>query len=290
MFSGRLSASEIDTWLDLLQNTSKTVYEDRKIAKAFLHLEESITFVSSLENEIIGGTSIYRDKTRLGMVLTSVAVKKEFRNTAAYQIVKSSLPFFKTVAIRDADALVALEDSLKPIGFPLSLELDLWVGDVIKRIGFEETGILHHCTFKIKEPVENNPFIWDKEKSTDKARELIWEQGKPMGLTNSLVWTSLDFSKKEKSLVIAVEDDQTVGVAGFWKLADTLCVSPLVTDPKILNWDSVAESIVAEAIQKGVQHIDIPLIGKGQQELIRALEKWCSCLSCRNLSLLRKSL
>ena len=98
------------------------------------------------------------------------------------------------------------------------------------------------------------------------------------------------FSIKENNLVIVVEDNQTVGVAGFWKLADTICVSPLVTDPMKLGWESVAESIVSEAIQRGARHIDIPLVGNGQIELIRALEKWCICLNCRNLSLLRKSL
>jgi hypothetical protein len=79
-------------------------------------------------------------------------------------------------------------------------------------------------------------------------------------------------------------------VAGFWNLPDKLCVTPFVTEPEKMGWDVVAESLVVEATRTGVKHIDVPLIGEGQREIIRALEKWCNRSSCRKLSLLRKPL
>ena len=124
MFNGRLNKDEVDTWLELLNRISESGYRDRGLARTFLQLEDSITFVSSLEDKIIGGTSIYKDKTRFAMILTSVVVDKQYRESATYQIVKSSLPFFKTVAIRDVDALVAHDIGLNNLGFPLNLELD----------------------------------------------------------------------------------------------------------------------------------------------------------------------
>jgi len=144
MFNGRLEKGQVDSWLNLLEETSELDYRTHALAKSFLHLPESISFASSLEGKIIGGTSIYRDRSRLAMVLASIAIRQEFRESAAYQIIKSSLPFFKTVAIRDVDALVALEAGRGALGFPLSLELDSWTAEIIKRMGFTETDMLHH--------------------------------------------------------------------------------------------------------------------------------------------------
>ena len=290
MFNGRLNKDEVDTWLNLLNETSESGYKDHELARAFLMLQESITFVSSLENRIIGGTSIYRDRTRLAIVLTSVAVDNEFRESASYQIIKSSMPFFKTVAIRDVDALVSHDGSRNTLGFPLSLELDTWIVDIIKRIGFSEVGDLEHYTFVIDDVIKEEPISWTREVNAEEVRELIWDQSKPMGLTNSLVWLSRDFAFNSNCLETITVDGQTVAVAGFWKLSNALCVSPFVTNPMKLSWDLMAKSLIFEAVRRGVKHIELPLVGEGQRDLIQALENKCSISSCRKLSLLRKPL
>jgi len=290
MFNGRLNKDEVDTWLDLLNNASESSYKDRNLAKDFFMLQESITFVSSIEDQIIGGTSIYKDKTRLAMVLTSVAVNKEFRESAVYQIIKSSLPFFKTVAIRDVDAIVSLDGSKNTVEFPLNLELESWVVDVIKRIGFEEVGILKHCSFEIDKETKETPLDWSKEVNFEEIRELIWDQSKPMGLTNSLIWLARDFAESRNCLVTAIVEGKIAAVAGFWKLSDAFCISPLVTDPIKLSWDLIAESLVAEAAKRDTTRIEMPLIGEGQTNLIKELKNRSSGFSCRKLSLLRKPL
>ncbi|MFW9834595.1 MAG: hypothetical protein ACFFEK_11405 [Candidatus Thorarchaeota archaeon] len=290
MFNMRLNKDEVDTWLELLNRTGESGYRNRGLARSFLQLEDSITFVSTLEDKIIGGTSIYKDKTRLAMVLTSVVVDKQYRESAAYQIIKSSLPFFKTVAIRDVDVLVAQGIGVNKLGFPLSLELDPWVEDVIKRIGFKKVGILEHCRFEIIKEPEKNPLVWSGNGNLNQIREHIWDQSKVMGLTNSFVWTACNFANWSNKLWVAVNENQMSAVAGFWPLADTLCISPLVFDSEILNWEQVAKSLVVEARQRNMTHIDLPLIGDGQIEIIRALEKWCNHSYCRKLSLLRKPL
>jgi hypothetical protein len=290
MFNGRLNREEMDTWLQLLRETSDYGYNDYNLAKAFLLLPESISFVSSLENKIIGGTSIYRDRTRLAMVLASVAIDRNYRNDAAYQIIKSSLPFFRTVAIREVDALVPLDENETTFGFPLSLVLDSWVVDIIKRIGFVHVANIKYCSFEIKEEVEEKSINWTKENDMDKVRELIWNQCKPMGLTNSLIWLAHDFAIDRESLMTVTIKGQTVAAAGFWNLPDALYVSPFVTNPDSLDWSLVAESLIAEALGKGLKNIRLPLIGEGQQGLITALEEKSSYSSCRKLSLLRKPL
>ena len=290
MFNGRLNKDEVDTWLDLLDETSESGFKDRELAKAFLMLQESITFVSSLESRIIGGTSIYRDRTRLAMVLASVAVNMEFRDSATYQIIKSSMPFFKTVAIRDVDALVSHGKNKNHLGFPLSLELDSWISDIIKRIGFSEVGTLYHYTLTIEREIKEKTINWTGGFNSEEVRELIWDQSKPMGLTNSLVWLARDFALNRNCLAAASVDEQIAAVAGFWNVEDALCVSPLVSDPEKIGWDIVAESLIGEAMARGLKQIELPLIGEGQTRLIKTLERMCSVSSCRKLSLLRKPL
>jgi hypothetical protein len=290
MFNGRLDKRQVDAWLDLLEETSEVDYRDHSLAKLFLHLPESITFASSLEGKIIGGTSIYRDRSRLAMVLASVAIRQEFRESAAYQIIKSSLPFFKTVAIRDVDALVALEAGRRALGFPLSLELDSWTVEVIKRMGFTETDVLYHLSIIIDSEIYEKPIRWQSSCNRDDVRELIWDKSKATGLTNSCVWLAHDFASSTKRLICVYEENELAAVAGFWNLSDTLCITPIVTDSKSIDWSLLAESLITEATDRGVGRIEIPLIGKGQLALIRALENLGCRYSCRDLSLLRKKL
>ncbi|MFW9838124.1 MAG: hypothetical protein ACFFE7_11445 [Candidatus Thorarchaeota archaeon] len=290
MFNGRLSKDQVEVWLKILRETSETSYKNHNLAKSFLLLPESITFVSSLENKIIGGTSIYRDKTRLAMVLASVAVEKEFRDSAAFQIIKSSLPFFKTVAIRDVDALVSRDGSTNPLSFPLSLELDPWATEILKRIGFLKIANLEHWSFTLDKSIDKTPLAWTEEVNSDEVRELIWDQSKPMGLTNSLVWLARDFSVEMNCLVTIERNGKTEAVVGFWKLSDRFCIYPVVSDPERLSWERLADALIAMALESGMTKIELPLVGEGQGNLAQALENKSHQSSCRKLSLLRKPL
>lgn len=289
MFNGRLNKNESNIWLDLLEETSGSKLKDRELAKRFLDLPESISFVSSVDKIIIGGTTIYRDRTRLSMVLVSVAVKETFRGSATYQIVKASLPFFRTVAIRDVDVLISSDGSGDMIGFPLSLEVDSWSKSVIERAGFEKVANIGQYSFDIKKR-EVTDFNWDQEPNVDGAKELIWDQSKPLGLTNSLVWVARDFAEARRNLVTHTTDGNVHAVAGLWSTGDSLTITPLVTDPEAKDWNQVAEALVSEGIRLGVKRIHLPIIGTGQTGLIEELEKISEPSSSRELSLMRKSL
>jgi hypothetical protein len=289
MFNGRLNKNESDLWLDLLRETNAAKMKDHSLALRFLQMPESISFVSSVANNVIGGTTIYRDRTRLSMVLVSVAVKEPYRETATYQIVKASLPFFKTVAIRDVDVLISTEEGTDPIGFPLSLEVESWTRNVLERAGFQEAARIGQHSFTIKEG-NYHPFRWDNEPFVERAKELVWDLSKPLGLTNSPVWVARDFAFACKNLVTYTVNDSVVAVAGLWATAKSLVVSPIVTDPEILDWSQVAEAIAAEGTKMGIRKIQLPLVGRGQVGLIEELEKISTTSSSRELSLMRKAL
>jgi hypothetical protein len=289
MFNGRLNKNESHIWLDLQQETNPSKVKDEALALQFLQMPESISFVSSVANNIIGGTTIYRDRTRLSMVLVSVAVKEAYRDTATYQIVKASLPFFKTVAIRDVDILISNEDIMDPVGFPLSFEVESWAREVIERAGFEEVAKIGQHSFKFREG-NYHPFRWDSDPKEERAKELIWDMSKPLGLTNSLVWVAQDFAMASKNLVTYTINERVVAVTGLWSTHDSLVVTPLVTDPEILEWSQVAEAIAAEGAKMGVERVELPLVGPGQIGLVEELEKISTASTTRELSLMRKSL
>ncbi|MGY5864478.1 MAG: hypothetical protein RTV41_07720 [Candidatus Thorarchaeota archaeon] len=289
MFNGRLSKNESEIWFDLLQETSDSKLGDRSLGMKFLQLPESISFVSSVDKKIIGGTTIYRDRTRLSMVLVSVAVSETFRDTATYQIIKASLPFFKTVAIRDVDVLVSTDESPDLIGFPLSLEMESWTLGMIERAGFSEVAKIGQYSFNVKQG-NYSPLKWDSKPQKEMAKELIWNQSKPMGLTTSLVWVARDFAAAYGNLMTYTVDDSVAVVAGLWSTGDSLVVTPFVSDPEVLHWSQVAEAFVAECTNLGKERIQLPIIGSGQVGLIDELEKRSNSSSSRELSLMRKPL
>ena len=290
MFNARLRKSEIDAWLNLLDSTSETDVRNRYLAERFLLLSESITFGSFVENKIIGGTSIYRDRTRSAMVLAAVAVSKDYRESASFQIIKSSMPFFKTVAIRDVDVLMPQSDEPNKLGFPLSFDLEPWTKDIIQRIGFSEVDVLKHCSFSVEPDSSDKPIGWNKKINEEESNELIWDQSKPMGLTNSLVWLARNFALANRNLEALTVDEHIAAVAGFWKIDDTLCVLPIVSDPLRIGWEDLAAKLLIEARRRKTRYMDLSLLGEGQKDLIQSLEEFCSLTSCRKLSLLRKQL
>ncbi|MFW9840612.1 MAG: hypothetical protein ACFFES_06910 [Candidatus Thorarchaeota archaeon] len=289
MFNGRLNKNESHIWLDLLQETNSRKVNDPSLALQFLKMPESISFVSSVADNIIGGTTIYRDRTRLSMVLISVAIKEAYREAATYQIIKASLPFFKTVAIRDVDILISNDEIEDPIGFPLSFEVDAWTRNLLERAGFEEVTKISQYSFDFRQG-NYHPLMWDNEPKEEKAKELIWDTSKLLDLTNSLVWVARDFALAQKSFVTYTVNDKVSAVAGFWSTSNSLVVSPLMADPKVVDWSQVAEAIAAEGTKIGVNRVQLPLLGSGQAGLIEECEKISTKSSRRELSLMRKSL
>ncbi|MCK4568407.1 MAG: hypothetical protein KAU48_13965, partial [Candidatus Thorarchaeota archaeon] len=71
LFNRRLSRSELNTWIHLVESQTDIGCLNREMASNFLKLQETLSFVSSVNDEIIGGTAIYIDRTRLGMILAS---------------------------------------------------------------------------------------------------------------------------------------------------------------------------------------------------------------------------
>ncbi|MHA1136230.1 MAG: hypothetical protein ACTSSE_07070 [Candidatus Thorarchaeota archaeon] len=293
MFNRRLSKSELDIWIDLLRNKTDFGYMTRELATSFLSHQDTMCFVSSVQKKIVGGTVIFRDRIRLGMVLASVAVNNEFREQVAYSVIKSSLPFFKTVAIRDVDALIPDDPSERRFGFPISLELDPWTKDVLRRIGFEEKNTLYAYTLTIKEGKETNQSKskWDSKLDLDKTKKLIWDSNKATGLVNSHIWTALEFARNQRTLrTLSVEDSLKL-VFSFSVSGTKLIINFLVSDEDFIELGVASRLIVQTIRESKVDSVRFPLVGKGQTELIRAIsDELGGFLKRRSMTLMRKPL
>jgi len=290
MFNRRLSKSELDIWMELVENETEYGCLSREHASSFLSLEDTISFVSSVEEEIIGGTVIYRDRTRLGMVLASVVAKNEFRETGAYSIIKSSLPFFKTVAIRDVDALVPDDPTEKRLGFPGTLELDYWTRKVLERIGFENQCELY--TYRISIDAETSKSgrnkQWDPQPNLEGAKNLIWDMSKAIGMTNSFIWTAFDFAAKQGRLRTITPEDSTKLVTSIYNLNKTAIISLLISDDDVAMASKQIVRMIHESV---VDTVVFPLVGKGQSDLIQAItDELGGSLKRRSMTLMRRHL
>ncbi|MCK5265517.1 MAG: hypothetical protein KAR03_07910 [Candidatus Thorarchaeota archaeon] len=293
LFNRRLSKSELNTWISLVESQTDSGCMNRALAADFLELEDTLSFVSSVDDEMIGGTAIYKDRTRLGMILASVAVKKEFREISAYSIIKSSLPFFRVVAIRDIDALIPDDTSKERLAFPGSFELDLWTKSVLERIGFEEKSKLFSYSIPLQgenqqRHVENK---WDSHTNIENAKKLIWDSSKTAGMTNSLVWTAFDFAVNQGNLRSVTLKDSMKLVTSIYYSGKTAIIGLIISDDDFTE-DGMASSLVAEMIREtDAEKLILPLIGDGQDKLIEALaDELGGSLKRRSMTLMRKQL
>jgi hypothetical protein len=293
MFNRRLSKSEINTWIHLVESQTDIGCLNREMASNFLKLQETLSFVSSVHDEIIGGTAIYRDRTRLAMILASVAVKKEFREISAYNIIKSSLPFFRTVAIRDIEALIPDDSSVDRLAFPGSLELDPWTRTVLRRIGFEENSKLfsYSITIQGENPQKQVENVWDSHADIKNAKKLIWDSSKTVGLTNSHIWTAFDFAVDQNTLrTVSLEDSMKL-VTSIYYSGKTAIIGLLISDDDFTD-DGRASRMIAEMVRNSdAENLILPLIGDGQNNLIAAVaDELGGSLKRRSITLMRKRL
>jgi hypothetical protein len=262
------------------------------MASSFLRLPETIAFLSTIEDRIIGGTAIFKDKIRLGMVLCSVSIDPSYREKSAFHVIKTSLPFMKTIAVRDVDALIAEESNEAGIGFPASLELDAWMLKVLEKIGFQQVGTIGSYTLECDSQLaaKSKESIWDSETSFEGVKQLVWSQSKSAGLTTSLVWAAIGLAANRGKLRTYSVNGAVKVVTIIDRLNDVALVEMLIVDPDSSE-DFAVNSIISDLSGNGTKNLLLPLVGEGQKHLVGLFaEKIGASQQRRSLKLLRKNL
>jgi len=292
MFNRRLRGQEIEEWLKLVENFTDKGCIERNLANSYLQLPETIAFISSINEEIIGGTAIYRDRIRLGMVLSFVAISARFRETSAYHIIKTSLPFMKTVAIRDVDAIVVDDASKTGIGFPASLGLDSWIREILEKIGFVPIGKIWSYTLERKDftTLILTEKKWDAEPNLEGAKQLIWSRCKAEGLATSTIWNALDFAMNREVLKTYSVSGSTLIAVSIDHIGEASLLGLLMVDPECSSTDAVNQ-IATELCGEQKLKIHLPLIGENQRAIVKTLsEQLGGSLKEQSMTLMRKCL
>jgi hypothetical protein len=292
LFNRRLREEEIKSWIDLVNQDTSSGCISNELASSFLRLPETIAFVSTIDDDIVGGTAIFRDRVRLGMVLSSVAIRGAYRESSAYHVIKTSLPFMKTAAIRDVDAIISRDPTETSIGFPASLELDIWMFDILEKMGFKQVGRIWSNTLEcnMDSQVGSKERRWDHRPNLEGAKQLIWSQGKAAGLTTSLIWATLDFAFNRGTLRTYSIDGSTRIAASIDRINETALVGMLVVDSEYSE-DLAVDSVVIDLCRHLTTRVHLPLIGESQQNLVDLLvEQMSASLRKWPLTLLRKNL
>ncbi|MHA1907999.1 MAG: hypothetical protein ACW98Y_11935, partial [Candidatus Thorarchaeota archaeon] len=213
-YSRRLTGKELDVWIDLgKQESVKSSLDadDFERAQAFLNLDDSMFFISYLGDDIIGGSSIYKDTARNAMALLAVRIQTDHRERVGTHIVKSSLPFFRTVAIREVDAILSDGDQESYIPFPLQTELPSWTLNALEENGFTRAGTLHNLTFEIPEKKVVSDVVWDTPPATfESIRQLFWAIDEDSRPDFSHLFLGIHLSRKTDSLFTLSNDKECV--------------------------------------------------------------------------------
>ena len=292
IFNRRLRRAETDTWLEFVNQTTDHGCADWSLALSYLGLSETIAFISSINDEMIGGTAIYQDRNRLGMVLSSVAILKRFRETSAFHIIKTSLPFLRSVAIRDVDALVANRRQRTGIGFPASLALDSWTMESLESMSFESMGTMWNYNLVCSESGEtdSNETKWDKEPNIAGAKQLIWDQKEAIGQSSSVIWNAFDLACKRKTLRTYSVNGVARIATSVDRLGNSTVIGLIVVNPDCSE-SSAVNHIASELCREQKMTLHLPLIGGGLTSLVESLTDRLGASSTKQaLTLLRKRL
>ncbi|UCH04913.1 MAG: hypothetical protein JSW05_01795 [Candidatus Thorarchaeota archaeon] len=289
MFTRRIPKDELGTWLNL---AGRALPEQIDYAESFIALPDTIYFLASIGGENAGGTAIYRDRARYAVALVDAFLHPDHRSGAELQLLKSSLPFFRTVVIREADVLLDSDDFEEYLPSPMATRIASSFRNTLEALGFHEVAKIHRCSIdtRIEDDIPS-PMSQDETPNRKGALDLFWKQSGLSRLDCSQVTLALEVAGKRGALRTWTTDGTTVLAMGIERLQDRALVWPILADLDVIDDSSVAREIAAQAIPVNPVSIELPLVGQGQLGIIKELAKLVgSQLKTREATLMRKKL
>ncbi len=284
-FSRRLTSSELDIWLELGKISGAN--DQSKFAKMFMNLESSMFFVSYVGEDLIGGTAIYKDQIRLGMAIVNARIVPSWRERTSVQIIKSSLPFFRSASIRDVDVIISSEEKESEYPFPFNFVLDHWTQTALEKNGFEEESLLFNVTGDNPASSEVESSDWDTTMNLESLKKLFWKSD----LKCSLFWYLMDIHKEEGIIQTASDNEDVRFGLGISKVSNSTVIVTLLMNESLIDYDAVAKSILYESRKLSAERIVFPLLSGRQLGLIDTLETMTGNeYDKKELKLLRKNL
>jgi hypothetical protein len=266
--------------------------EQRDYADSFMALPDGMYFLASVGGELVGGTAVYRDRTRYAVALVDAVLHPDYRESAQTQLLKSSLPFFRTVVIREVDVLIRSEDNARSLPFPMASEIASWYAGTLKALGFREVTKALRCSIRVREDSHiASALPCDKMPNLKGAQNLYWKQNEFSRLDCSQVVLALDVAETRGSLRTWTTNETTSLALGIDHFRDRAAVWPLLADIDTISAGSIAVEIAAQVSPLKPTTIELPLLGLGQTDIARAVaEIFGDILEVREATLMRRKL
>jgi hypothetical protein len=287
-FSRRLLPDETAIWTGLLPPDEPP--DDPHLTQSYMNLDDSMFFASFLGDETVGISTIYRDRVRMSILLSSLRVLEEYRERITKHIIKTSLPFFKTAAIREAEAVVNLTSSAEGIPFPLVTEIGPWALGALTENGFRKAGDYVRTRFRVPKPKLDYNDSWDKQESTsENLRELFWNTDEKERPDHARLWLGFALGG-ERGIYTSSIDNNTSFAMSFQPAHQILVVTSLLYDSKSVSHEGAAARVIDLARMKRYDQVVFPLLSN-TSPVIDELRNMCgSPVSEIPLELLRKPL
>ncbi|NHI84359.1 MAG: hypothetical protein EAX81_08675 [Candidatus Thorarchaeota archaeon] len=270
LYTRRLAKNELNTWLELEQPPTA---EEIQFVSAFLNLPDSMFFITTVEGRAIGGTAIYRDKTRLAVALIAARLEAKLREDTALQLFRASLPFFKTLSIRDVDAIVGSDNTTGRIPFPMDFTLQSWTCPALKMMGFQKATHTYGIILEGNKSAQvRSPLKRDNTPNYDGARELLWNQRETIGLSCSQQWLAFDMAKARNTMATFHLQGKICLAIAAESFRGGHLVPFFAANPEILSSEMIAEAFL-QHFSEGP--LIFSLLGKGQKETINIIRNLC---------------
>ncbi|MGY5854500.1 MAG: hypothetical protein RTU92_13110, partial [Candidatus Thorarchaeota archaeon] len=234
---------------------------------------------------------VWRDRRRLGMTLASIRMEPEYRDIALHQLIKSSIPWFRSLSIREVDALVYDTITEVPIHFPLANNLPSWVIPKLLDIEFKWVEMFsHYCIETNSNSVNKSKLSWDKKINLEEASETLWRTRKQSGLDLSHAWLVLHFAAKRGSLQILTNADDQIGVIFTHEMVGETCLIGLIMiDEESVDFNQAISLIINSIDLENIKRVELPLISPYQDALVKALDELIGdSIESKALTLFRK--
>ena len=245
MICRRLAEAELEEWLELsnddVEFSKETIDRIHKLAG----LDETIIYVASINDQFIGGTWLWRDTSRLSMVLANAWIKSEYSAVASNQLLKSSLPWFKSYAIREVDALVYTTQPDYHYSFHLNPILNHWTYDPLSAIGFEEIKSYYQVAVRRAKGRDTSfQFVIQNQSNTEWFGSLLRKYSNDLGLELSHASLILEYGARNGALFSYTMNGDTILTTTLARVNEYTIVGPLVYDPHILSPQQAIDTIL----------------------------------------------
>ena len=289
-FSSRHTGNNIDLW-NLLNEDEKPKNEN--LLKAFSHfcqMDGAMLFASYLGEELIGLAAVYLAREDKSAVLVGLKVHQDHRESSTRQVIRSSLPLFRTANIQKVVAVVRKEKKPAANYFPLTNFLYSWSREALDDLGFIRIGEISHCTIR---NISNSVAISSKHNSEyehSRGMELISRIRNNGEIVPPNDLLGLDIAKRDQRVIVATSHDVIKMLFTYVDFGKEI-VFPVFLTERDMATNMLSDSLKLSSTRSDIDTLTFPSIRNSQIPILKELaSKLEGELVVNSLVLMKKNL